>query len=126
VAEAAFRRTLDWLREHFGEFRFFVERDLVWTLQQRLETELGAAGTRLRVFNDFPVQRGKRGPRRGICADLAVVDAAGNALLAAEVKFEPAHARGKPGGDNNAVERALRLVAVGRNHADITVMWTAA
>jgi len=44
VAEAAFRRTLDWLREHFGEFRFFVERDLVWTLQQRLGTELGAAG----------------------------------------------------------------------------------
>lgn len=27
---------ITWLKDHYGEFEFWVERDLVWTLQSRL------------------------------------------------------------------------------------------
>jgi hypothetical protein len=26
---------LEWLKENYGRFRFFVERDVVWTIQLR-------------------------------------------------------------------------------------------
>jgi hypothetical protein len=30
--------TVDWLRKSYGQFEFWLERDLVWTLQTRLRT----------------------------------------------------------------------------------------
>jgi hypothetical protein len=35
-AVALFRDTLSWLWQHYGDLRFFVERDIEWTLQTRL------------------------------------------------------------------------------------------
>ena len=32
-----FGEALDWLRDHYGQFEFWVERDLVWTVQTRLD-----------------------------------------------------------------------------------------
>jgi hypothetical protein len=36
LASALFEEALDWLRKHYGHFEFWVERDLVWTVQTRL------------------------------------------------------------------------------------------
>jgi len=30
--EQVFLSSLEWLKEHYGDFRFYLERDVVWTL----------------------------------------------------------------------------------------------
>lgn len=36
AASALFEEAVDWLREHYGQFEFWVERDLVWSNTRRL------------------------------------------------------------------------------------------
>ena len=36
AASALLEEAVDWLREHYEQFEFWVERDLVWTVQTRL------------------------------------------------------------------------------------------
>lgn len=84
------RDALDWLREHYSEFRFYVERDIVWTLQRRLVEAMALHLPRMRVFNDYPMLEGKKGH---ILADLALVDANNCARAVVEVKYEPSHSR---------------------------------
>lgn len=88
--DQVFVESLEWLKEHYGDFRFFVERDLVWTLQEHLRGALASAKLPHHVFNDFPMLKGNR---RSLCADLAVVDQNGGVAVAAEFKYEPDHAR---------------------------------
>lgn len=86
----AFDRCLDWLRETYWEHRFFVERDLVWTLQKRLRLTLAEVDQSYRVFNDYPIMPGNR---RALCTDLAILRGQ-TVELSVEFKYEPDHRRG--------------------------------
>jgi len=85
-----FVSALDWLQESYRTFTFFVERDIVWTLQLKVRGLLQEAGLAVRVFNDYGILPGNR---RSLSADLAVVDNEGSVVVAAEFKYEPAHSR---------------------------------
>ena len=89
-AKQLFWVAVDWLRESYSEHRFFLERDVVWTVQKRLFGEIKRQGLPYRVFNDFPIQKGKR---RGISADLVLLGPEDTVEVAAEFKYEPAHCR---------------------------------
>jgi hypothetical protein len=94
-----------WLRERYADFRFFSERDLVWTVQRRLAGEIERQSLPYRVFNDYPPLPGKYRRRS---ADIVLVPtpitppgrspagkwAASPAVaVAVEFKYEPSHAR---------------------------------
>jgi hypothetical protein len=87
-----------WLRENYGQFEFWVERDLVWTLQTRLRTMISERGLPFNVLSDYGMLPGAR---RALSADLVIRNAAGQVLVAAELKYEPSHLRpefhGQPG-----------------------------
>ncbi len=44
-----------------------------------------------KVFNDYPIARGKR---RSLCTGLAILSGSGSVEVAVEFKYESAHARG--------------------------------
>jgi hypothetical protein len=81
---------VDWLRENYGQFEFWVERDLVWTLQTRLRMMISERGLPFTVLSDYGMIPG---PRRSLSADLVIRDTAGQVLVAAEFKYEPSHRR---------------------------------
>src|SRR5882672_8480488 len=62
--EQVFLDSLRWLEEHYGDFRFFAERDVVWTLQEHIRARLEAERMPYLVFNDFPILKGNR---RSLC-----------------------------------------------------------
>lgn len=82
--------TIDWLQENYESFTFFVERDVVWTVQLKLRELLRGANSDLQVYNDFGILPGKR---RRLSTDIAIVDPQGAVLVAAEFKYEPSHSR---------------------------------
>jgi len=98
TAWALVEEAVDWLRANYGRFEFWVERDLVWTLQTRLRTVITERGLPFIVLNDYPMLPG---PRRSLSADLVLRNLAGKVLVAAEFKYEPSHLRpelrGQPG-----------------------------
>ena len=71
TASALVEEAVDWLREHYGEFEFWVERDLVWTVQTHLRQVIGERGLPYLVLNDYPMLAGSR---RSVSADLVVRD----------------------------------------------------
>jgi hypothetical protein len=86
-----FEGSLGWLKETYRQHAFFVERDVVWTIQLALNREIERRGLPFRVFNDYAIVKGPGG-RRGLCADLAILNE-GGVELAAEFKYEPDHRR---------------------------------
>lgn len=90
AAWALSEEAVDWLGENYGQFEFWVERDLVWTLQTRLRTMINERGLPFAVLSDYGMLPG---PRRSLSADLVIRDAAGQVLVAAEFKYEPSHLR---------------------------------
>ena len=80
-AAQLFETVIQWLREHYADYRFFTERDIVWTVQLRLYTEIERQGLPLRVFNDYTM-------KRSVIVDLAILEA-GVVAVAAEFKYEP-------------------------------------
>jgi hypothetical protein len=91
AAVRAFDRALGWLRDTYPTHGFGVERDVVWTLAKRLVADIRDQGLTLKVWTDYPVERG---PRRAWSADIAVVGTdAVRPRLVAEFKFEPSHRR---------------------------------
>jgi hypothetical protein len=89
-AEAAamlFEESIAWLQEHYDEFEFWAERDLVWTVQKRLRQMIGDRHLPYGVFNDYRLLPGARR------ADLVIRDANTTVLVAAEFKYEPSHRR---------------------------------
>jgi hypothetical protein len=83
---------LAWLRSSYPQHGFYVERDLVWTLQKWLDREITARALGLRVLNDYGVEPG---PRRSLSGDLVLLPVdSPTPLLVAEFKFEPSHERG--------------------------------
>jgi hypothetical protein len=95
-ADSLFRDTLEWLRQHYGDYRFRLERDLVWTIEERLCAVVEERRLPLRVFGGYPI--GAARPRR-MNVDIALLDEAGRLALAAEFKYEPDHQRGGASGD---------------------------
>jgi hypothetical protein len=89
-AAAFFEEAIAWLGEHYSEFEFWVERDLVWTVQSRLRKIIGDRGLPYAVFNDYPMLPGRR---RALSADLVIRDPDMSVLVAAEFKYEPSHRR---------------------------------
>jgi hypothetical protein len=85
-----FRETVDWLRENYAQFEFWVERALVWTLQGRLRCLIRARGLPFTVLSDYGMLPGIR---RALSADLVVREAGGQVLVAGEFKYEPSHLR---------------------------------
>jgi hypothetical protein len=90
VAVAVFEETVAWLQEHYDEFEFWVERDLVWTVQTRLRRLISERLLPYEVFNDYPLLPGAR---RARSADLVIRDMGTAVLVAAEFKYEPSHRR---------------------------------
>ena len=83
-ATELFDDTIEWLRRQYAGYRFFAERDIVWTVQLHLLNEIERAGLPYRIVNEHKLG----GPR----ADLAVLD--GDSVeVAAEFKYEPSHDR---------------------------------
>jgi len=89
-AEHLANLALAWLRDHYNDHCFFLERDVVWTLQRRIESNIRESNSQLRVFNDYPMIPG---PRRSLSTDLAIVSAQNCVELAIEFKYEPCHRR---------------------------------
>jgi|SRR5690554_2337605 len=87
----AFNGAMEWLREHYADFTFFQERDVVWTVQLRLLEQVATRQLPLRVYHGYPILPAERS---SICADLALVDRRGRVALAIEFKYEPSHRRG--------------------------------
>lgn len=125
-----FAQTLAWLRQEYARFRFFTERDVVWTVQTHLIEAVVRAGVPLRVFSDYGIVRGER---RSLSADIALVGPDGQVELTVEFKYEPSHARGDiPGskfpvvfwgsdGVGKDVERVRAWVAEGRARVGVAV-----
>jgi hypothetical protein len=91
TAKTLFEEAVAWLHEHYGQFEFFTERDLVWTLQTRLRMLISERQLRYEVFNDYPLLPG---PRRARSTDLVIRGTSSHEiLLAAEFKYEPSHRR---------------------------------
>jgi hypothetical protein len=51
---------LAWLRSSYPQHGFYVERDLVWTLQKWLDREITARALGLRVLNDYGARTSTR------------------------------------------------------------------
>lgn len=83
-ATELFESTIEWLRSQYAGYRFFTERDVVWTIQLRLLEEIERTRLPYRVVHEYDMG----GPR----ADLVIL-AGGSVEVAAEFKYEPSHDR---------------------------------
>ena len=81
-----FESTLVWLRENYGNFRFFAERDIVWTVQTHIIELVERGNLQYRILHNFPVL-----PRK--TSDLVILGQNDSVELAAEFKYEPSHSR---------------------------------
>jgi len=85
---ALLEESFDWLKQNYSRFRFFVERDLVWTVQMHLLDSIQERGLPYKVFNDYPMLSGKH---RARSSDLAILNSLDEVEVAAEFKYEPSH-----------------------------------
>lgn len=90
-ASELFESTLSWLQTNYWSFQFYVERDVVWTIQTRITTLITEHNLPYKIFNDYPLLEGKR---RGLSADLVILGRNNFVEVAAEFKYEPLHKRG--------------------------------
>lgn len=89
-AERLFTDALDWLGRRYGDRVFYVERDIVYTLQSKLNELISSQAGEWRVYNDYPMLPG---PRRSLSADLSLLTPQRDVAVAAEFKYEPCHRR---------------------------------
>lgn len=85
-ATGLFEDTIAWLRQNYSGFRFFVERDIVWTVQTRIITRIELENLEYRIYHNFPMFPGKT-------VDLAILRRDNSVAFAAEFKYEPSHER---------------------------------
>ena len=91
-AAKLFESAMHWLRQHYADYRFFTERDLVWTVQLRLLAEIESRALRFHVSHEYTVL-----PRN--IADLVILEG-DDVAVAVELKYEPDHSRSADrGGD---------------------------
>jgi len=89
-AISLFEEAIFWLRANYLNYRFFTERDVVWTIQTHIISVILKEKLPYKVMNDYPILRGKR---RSLCADITMLDFDERPELVAEFKYEPAHKR---------------------------------
>jgi hypothetical protein len=82
--------SLEWLKENYPHFPFVVERDIVWTLQKHMNSEIKSTNLPYSVFTDYPMLQGQH---RSLCADLVVLDSQDSVAVAMEFKYEPSRDR---------------------------------
>lgn len=87
-SEAIFLDAMKWLRDHYGEFRFFMERDVVWTVQNKITELIG--GKPYKVFSEYSVFRDVKNSQR---SDLVILNNHDEIEVVAEFKYEPNHNR---------------------------------
>lgn len=86
TAQSLFLESIDWLKNSYPDFRFFMERDLVWSVQIHLRQLIEQQRLPYRVFNDYKLLPGK-------LADLVILGPEDMAEVAVEFKYEPSHSR---------------------------------
>lgn len=89
-ATELFEGAMSWLKDNYNNFMFFMERDIVWTVQIHISQLIKEQRLPYQVFNDYPMLPGKR---RSLSTDLAILDRTGLVEVAAEFKYEPSHNR---------------------------------
>jgi len=89
-ATELFENTIEWLKENYGNFIFFLERNLVWTVQKHIIELIKKNNLPFKIFNYYPILPGKR---RHLCTDLAILSLNKTLEIAVEFKYEPSHYR---------------------------------
>ncbi|HJT56955.1 MAG TPA: hypothetical protein VJ761_10700 [Ktedonobacteraceae bacterium] len=87
---ALFEDAIEWLRENYAQFQFFMERDVVWTLHLYLIRQLEKQGLSYRIFHGFTIPFDDGGIKN---VDLVLLNGDDTIELAAEFKYEPSHQR---------------------------------
>lgn len=86
-AARLYEDAINWLQRNYSSYRFFAERDIVWTLQLHLLREIERQHLHLKVFDNHKMPNKTQ-------VDLAILEqSAGSVLFVAELKYEPDHAR---------------------------------
>lgn len=81
-----FLETIDWLKESYSQHSFFMERDVVWTVQKRLIDEALRRNLPYRVFHEFGIMKKTK-------SDLVILGDRGVIEVAAEFKYESSRRR---------------------------------
>ena len=89
LSEELFSNSLVWLKSNHQKYKFFVERDIVWTMQSYLLKQVNDNNLPLVIQNDYPMLHGKN---RSLSTDLAIIFR-DKVELAVEFKYEPSHKR---------------------------------
>jgi len=85
-AAELFEDAISWLRENYGDYRFFTERDIVWTVQTHIIKLIEKHNLAYRIFHNFRIL-----PRK--TTDLAILRQDNSIEVAVEFKYEPSHGR---------------------------------
>ena len=90
-AKELFDGSLEWLKGNYIKLDFFVERDIEHRLQKHIKDKITKFNLPFLVFNDWPMESGKR------YADLVIrkIDETDDFKVdvAVELKYEPDHSR---------------------------------
>lgn len=94
MVEAAklFESAMEWLQKNYRNYRFFTERDIVWTLQTHIMKLIGRQRLDYQVFNNYSLSSNKSNKHSRVSTDLAIISPNG-VEVAAEFKYEPSHDR---------------------------------
>lgn len=79
-------QALAWLKDNYKSFRFFAERDIVWTLQTHIFREAEIQKLPFKIYDNHKLAGGKQ-------VDLAVLNMDNSADTVIEIKYEPDHHR---------------------------------
>jgi hypothetical protein len=95
-----FNETMKYIENNYDNFNFFVERDIVWTIQKYMANLISINKLPYEIYNDYPIVKGKQ---RSKSVDLAIVkngilykdvlDGKQQIELAIEFKYEPSKMR---------------------------------
>ena len=94
-----FESAIETLRKQYSTYRFFAERDVVWTVQLHIIDDIERLKLPYRVFKEYKIVQGRK-----IKTDLVIFDIRPNVELpvelAVEFKYEPSHKRNVNMGGN--------------------------
>jgi hypothetical protein len=87
AASQLYEGSIGWLQQRYSSYRFFTERDIVWTVQTYLSKEIESRNLSLKVFDNHKVTG-------NILVDLVIIDKQTDSILVgAEFKYEHDHKR---------------------------------
>ena len=88
TATEVFEGAMQWLHEHYSEYRFFTERDVVWTVQLKIGEVIREEGLHYAVFDNYTIP-----PAPPPGADLVILDTDEIIDVVCEFKYEPSRRR---------------------------------